>query len=307
MTNTTTLPDAYQEYLDALLGNGLLIASGVPGVYGRGHVFETVLNGINQSVSKAGQDQHAEIVSFPPVMSRKLIEGSGYLKTFPHLTGTVHSFFGNEHEHATMLTEVEAGEKWTAHYHTTDVVLAPASCYPVYPLATGTLPASGRTFDVQSYCFRHEPSGDPARLQTFRMHEYVRIGKPDDVRGFRDMWLERSLEMVRGWGLDVHPEVANDPFFGRGGKILATSQRDQELKFELAVPICSVERPTAVVSCNYHQDHFAQKFNIKTSDGEPAHTACVGFGLERITLALFKTHGFRPATWPVEVRHNLGL
>jgi hypothetical protein len=35
-------------------------------------------------------------------------------------------------------------------------------------------------------------------------------------------------------------DVANDPFFGRAGRIMASSQRDQGLKFELLVPIESV-------------------------------------------------------------------
>jgi hypothetical protein len=29
-----------------------------------------------------------------------------------------------------------------------------------------------------------------------------------------------------------------------------------------------------------------------------SHTACVGFGMERIALALFKHLGCDPATWP---------
>jgi hypothetical protein len=36
-----------------------------------------------------------------------------------------------------------------------------------------------------------------------------------------------------------------------------------------------------------------------------AHTACVGFGEERIVLALLRTHGFDPERWPVEVRKRL--
>ena len=48
-------------------------------------------------------------------------------------------------------------------------------------------------------------------------------------------------------------------------------------------------------------------FDIRTHDGEVAHSACVGFGLERVALALFKTHGFDLAKWPGEVRDVLGI
>ena len=87
--------------------------------------------------------------------------------------------------------------------------------------------------------------------------------------------------MLRDVQLPVKSDVANDPFFGRAGKMLAANQRDQALKFELLVPICSEEKPTALVSCNYHEDHFGHVFDIKLTTGGPAHTACVGFGLER--------------------------
>jgi hypothetical protein len=44
------------------------------------------------------------------------------------------------------------------------------------------------------------------------------------------------------------------------------------------------------------------------SGGDPtAHTACLGFGLERITLALVKRHGLDQERWPATVREELGI
>ena len=40
--------------------------------------------------------------------------------------------------------------------------------------------------------------------------------------------------------------------------------------------------------------------------GALAHTACLGFGMERVCMALFKTHGCVPAEWPKNVRELLG-
>jgi len=85
------------------------------------------------------------------------------------------------------------------------------------------------------------------------------------------------------------------------------ADHEQALKFELVIPICSEEKPTAIGSCNYHLDHFGISFDILQADGKPAHTACIGFGLERIALALLKTHGFDPARWPHEVRQRLAM
>ncbi len=134
------------------------------------------------------------------------------------------------------------------------------------------------------------------------MREFIRAGTTEQVVPWRDMWLQRGLDILGSLGLPVSSDVAADPFFGRGGKMRALSQKDQKLKFEILVPVISATDLTAVASFNYHQDHFASAFGIKTAAGEIAHTACMGFGMERITLALFKTHGFDPQQWPATVR-----
>lgn len=308
VTNSaTSVESARREYLEDLLVHGVITSTGVAGVYGKSGVFERVLSGFDRYVTESGLDQGAEVFRFPPVLNRADFEKSDYLKSFPHLIGTVHGFRGNERDHGDMLNMLQAGSDWTSHFHSTDLVLTPAACYPLYPMAAGKLPENGRLFDVQSYCFRYEPSDDPARMQVFRQREYVRIGSPECVSRFRDLWLERGQVMLRAVGLDVQAVVANDPFFGRGGAMLAASQVEQALKFELVVPVASRDTLTAAVSCNYHQDHFGVAFGITSQDGSAAHTACVGFGLERITLALFKAHGFETKRWPATVRTTLGL
>ena len=54
-----------------------------------------------------------------------------------------------------------------------------------------------------SYVFRHEPSGDPARLQMFHQREIVRIGEPEAVLEWRDAWRDRAVELLRSVGLDA--------------------------------------------------------------------------------------------------------
>jgi seryl-tRNA synthetase len=158
-----------------------------------------------------------------------------------------------------------------------------------------------------SWCYRHEPSDDPARLQSFRMREYVRIGRPEDVLAFRQRWLDQAPAIGAALGLPAVTDLANDPFFGRTGKLKADSQREQGLKFELLIPVGSVEKPTACMSFNYHQDLFGTLCGLTLPDGSTAHTGCVGFGMERLVMALFRHHGFAPATWPTAVRATLGL
>ena len=95
------------------------------------------------------------------------------------------------------------------------------------------------------------------------------------------------------------------PSSGRAGRVLAESQRQQALKFEMLIPVNSRENPTACISFNYHLDHFGQTWDLRLPDGAAAHSACVGFGLERLTLALFRHHGFDLSAWPQTARDTL--
>jgi seryl-tRNA synthetase len=298
---------AYEAYRDELVAAGLLIPLGVRGVFGRSGTFEHVIDGFDALVTKHGRALNPVVMRFPPVFARSNYEKIDHINNFPDLMGSVHTFTGDDKAHRAMLSKFTAKEDWSRDLNASQVMMTPAICYPLYPTVAGKLPEGGLRVDLQGYAFRHEPSDDPARMQIFRMHEYVRIGTPDEALEHRQYWLDKTQEVFRSVGLDVEAVVANDPFFGRGGKVQKAIQREQALKFELVIPICSEDKPTAIGSCNYHLDHFGSVFDIKTADGAVAHSACVGFGLERIALALFKKHGFRLEAWPREVRDVLAL
>jgi hypothetical protein len=70
-------------------------------------------------------------------------------------------------------------------------------------------------------------------------------------------------------------------------------------------PIYSADAPTAIGSANCHRDHFGATFDITTADGEVAHSACFGVGVDRMALALLRRHGFDPDSWPSAVRSQL--
>ncbi|WP_288429251.1 amino acid--[acyl-carrier-protein] ligase [uncultured Agrobacterium sp.] len=299
--------DMQTSFLDRLFDKGLLIDTGVDGLYGRSGQFEDVITAFERLIDKVGGGDKAEAIRFPPGINRAYFEKSGYMKSFPQLAGTVHSFCGCELDHVSLIKSMDEGTDWTKDQKITDIVLTPAACYPLYPTIAkrGNLPENGGLYDIQSYCFRHEPSKDPARQQLFRMREYVRMGTESDVTEFRQIWMDRGVEMMEKVGLEVKIDIANDPFFGRAGRMLVNNQRDQNLKFELLIPVTSTTNLTACMSFNYHQDSFGTKWGLNLADGEVAHTACVGFGLERIALALFAKHGLDVDQWPQPVRETL--
>jgi seryl-tRNA synthetase len=293
------------DFRAELLASGLLVESSVDGLYGRSGTFEKVVRGIDDLVTSAGADQHAAVLHFPAVMPRLVLERSGYLRSFPDLPGSVSVFEGDDDLHVGLLERLERGENWTELLTASDVALCSAACHPLYPQCSGRLPAGGRRFEVFGHCFRHEPSLDPARMQAFRMHEFVYLGEPDAAVAHRDLWLERSADLLSGLGLAVETVVANDPFFGRPGRMLASNQRAEMLKYEVVCTIHHDAHPTAISSSNYHLDHFGIGFGIESANGDVAHSACVGFGVERITLALLGAHGLDPDAWPLAVRSRL--
>jgi seryl-tRNA synthetase len=294
-------------FRDELLTHGHLLASGVPGLYGRGAVFEDVRARVDALISSVASADAPESLRFPPLLPREQLETIGYLHSFPQLAGSVFSFDGDEDAALRQAELADRHEEWSEYQQMTELVLVPAACYPVYPAiaARGPLPEGGIVVDAGGgWVFRHEPSEDPARMQMFHQREIVRLGAPADVLAWRDAWSQRGLELLARLGLDAERDRASDPFFGRTGRMLAANQRQQELKFELLVQIAGDE-PTAVASFNYHQEHFASKFALTLADGASAHTACLGFGQERIVLALLRNHGLDPGAWPQAVRGEL--
>ena len=293
-------------FLEDLVAAGLLHPTILPGVYGRGGVFEDVLLGFDALVTRETAGDGADVVRFPPVMPRDSLETTGYLGSFPNLAGSVFSFSGSEDEALELGARAARHDDWSELQTMSDVALIPAACYPVYPwiAAAGRLPEGGRLIDICCYCFRNEPSQDPARMQSFRQREHVRIDTPETVAAWHRSWIERGGRILASVGLETDAMPANDPFFGRAGRMLKANQREQNLKWERVYPI-AMDQPTAIMSINYHQDHFGRDFGIRTAEGELAHSACFGFGLERIALALFRRHGLDVTAWPAEVRHRL--
>lgn len=311
MTDRSTVSDLDQArwaFHEELLDAGLLREAGSPGLYARSGVFEDVLTGLDSALTASMSSLGAERLRFPPVFARAEFERTDYIVSFPDLAATINVFSGSDQDHAKLVAARANGAEWDSWMAPSETVMVPAACHPLYERLTGTLPAGGLIYDIAGTCFRHEPSIDPMRMQSFRQHEYVYIGEKEKARAFRESVVARYLELLLGLGLDVSTVAANDPFFGRAGRMLARTQLADELKVEFVVPIYgALEESTAIGSGNLHNDHFGATFGIQTSDGAVANSACVGMGLERVTLSLFRTHGMVPARWGSDIRSQLGL
>jgi seryl-tRNA synthetase len=263
--------------------NGL-IRTDAPGVHVLDDALERTVVAVRQLVDTMAAKEGFHPLSVPPVIARSILEKTGYAEAFPQLLGSV---FGLE-------------ERGTGKLVPTDVVVLPAACYHVYPALSGATLTGPARYVAHGTCYRHESTLEQGRLRSFRMSELVFVGAAEETIAWRERWLHRTEQLFRDLGLEVVVEVASDPFFGPGQRWLRATQREQQLKFELIAPVGEGMRQ-AIASCNYHKDHFGEKFEITTA-GQAAHTSCVGFGLERVAMALTHAHGPDRKRWPDAVR-----
>lgn len=127
-----TAPQA-ADPLDHLAG-ALFHPMGSDGVYARTALYEGIVEQLAELITR-NREAGTEVMRFPPVMSRSQLEKSGYLKSFPNLLGCVCGLHGTERDINAAVSRFDAGGDWTSSLSPADLVLSPAACYPVYPIA----------------------------------------------------------------------------------------------------------------------------------------------------------------------------
>jgi hypothetical protein len=191
------------------------------------------------------RDARAEVLRFPPVMSRRQLERSGYLKSFPNLLGCVCALHGSEAAIRSAADRYESGGDWTTSLGASDLVLSPppAIRFIRWSRPAGRIPAGGLIFDVGGGLLPPRALALTRSAPVFRMREFVRIGQPEEITAFREAWMTRARQLAEELALPYSIDVANDPFFGRVGQIMAVSQIQQALKFELLIPYHANAKP----------------------------------------------------------------
>ena len=141
------------------------------------------------------------------------------------------------------------------------------------------------------------------RLYDFSMQEVIFLGRGEEVLAKRQASIDRTTALFdEPLGVAYEIRTATYPFFIDSYAPQVTFQKAFELKFEARALLPYKQKTFAVGSFNYHQDLFGRAFDIQDGNGEPLHSGCVGFGLERIALMVFAQFGLDPANgqrrWP---------
>lgn len=293
------------DFMSRLISAGHVIPTHAPGVIGRSRGFEEVVSGLSRSVRlRIEDDAPVEFVAFPSINAQVVVENTGYAEHFPELVGAVWVHPADEfgRDNAADPATTEDGH-WSGRLRNSGMMLMSSACHPIYGMLAHHRIHHPRRFDLVGQCFRYEPSDDPARLVTFRMHEQVMVAAPDQARQHVEAWRQKLTELCARLGLDTRVQNADDPFYAWDAP---EDLSDAPLKHELMVPI-SGDEPTAIASLNAHLDHFGRRFSIHLPDGRSAHSSCAVLGLERTALALLARHGMNIDRWPGDVQSVLGL
>lgn len=289
------------------LRSGELVEFG-PGRYGLGPRLTGLVRRLDDLCLEFAAEMHASPRQFPSLIGGDAMDACRYIRSFPHSLCLV----SHLREDLDRIEAFAREARWTddrlavpsGSLDDVRVLLAPSVCFHAYAALANAQLAGPLTFTAAGRCFRYE-SGNLSgleRLWDFTMREVVFVGTADDVPARRDESIGRVVRLLERIGLQFTVETASDPFFIDGFGVQTTFQKLFDLKFEILAPLPYAGRSLAVGSLNYHQDFFGRAFDIRTADGAAAHTGCVGFGLERLALAVAAQHGIDPGRWPEVLR-----
>ncbi|MGC4813666.1 hypothetical protein ACLQ29_24315 [Micromonospora sp. DT228] len=277
--------------------------------------FTDVLEALDRQLSSIATD-HFQAVEYryPTLIKTSALRLGNYLRSFPQLIMYAGRLTSDLENYRRFLDEIDEGADadrlLTRHGEHSGYCLPPTMCFHTYHQLSGTTLAdddSVITSRGQSFRFESRYQRSLERLWDFTIREIVFLGDEHAVTQRRERFLHEAGELVADLGLAGLVESADDPFFGdREVARRGLAQRLRRLKYELRLP-AEDGRTMSAASFNLHGTMFGEAYDIRLPSGQKAHTACVGFGLERFTFALFCQHGADPAAWPEHVRDRLVL
>jgi len=293
--------------MDELTAQGLLIET-APGVYRDGLEMAHIRQALLAKLRSLFDPVDASI-SVPPVVPLEVVRRAGYVIAFPHLLGLVGGFDGSVRDFATTIAPTASSPSsespaWAAPFDDPLFAMTPAACHGVYDLVPTPVGPNGFKATAVATCFRNERSSELGRFRSFQMFECVQIGSETVVEAF----IATGRSVITGFfsaiGIDDEWEAAVDPFFLGDG--VASVKTADAPKHELLTPLVLGQERVAISSVNYHQEHFASAFDLSSEIGTTV-SACLGVGIERLTLALFGRYGPDSADWPSAVSTAVGL
>jgi seryl-tRNA synthetase len=313
-TRSRTAPRALERGVyRELLKRGWVVELGRGQVALNGPALNT-LRAVDRECTRMGIEQFgAREEVYPTLIPAKTLGRCGYFSSFPQSVSMVthlsedYDLIEEFRQANVETTDLTVPRKEA--FSTPEACLSPAVCYHCYRSLEGQkLEGGPRVVTTCGKCFRYESTNITGldRLWDFTMREVIFVGSESEVSSRRERGIEKVQAQLDRWDLEATIETANDPFFSAAYATKTYYQVRSDLKFECRLTIepgaQGEARTLACGSFNLHENFFGKTFSITASDGQPAFTGCVAWGLERWVLACFTQHGFEPSSWPEAVR-----
>lgn len=217
---------------------------------------------------------------FPPLMRVQDLVRFDYFRNFPQLPLAV-TRIRSECLHDVARRDGEMQTIASSDLEAAGYALPSAACYNIYIHLSGTVLPAARYVTTVANCFRNEKAYDDLRrLWGFTMREIVCIGSREEVQSHLVRFKERIARFGDHLGLGLAIETGSDPFYEpQSGRALMQQLFPQKEEFVY-------QGSVAIGSVNFHRNFFGERCDIRTSDGQPAFTGCVAFGIERWLYAL---------------------
>jgi len=270
-----------------------------------------VFRGIDDLFRGWAETQAADEEFFPVSVRTESLAKAGYFNSFSQ-----HAYFVSpltlsveaiESAQSGEIFDAEADASVKQHLQTPEWVLSPTVCHHCFESRSGRTESSQQTVTALNQCSRYEvhDTGGLQRLRHYWMREIIYF-RPNakDVQSALDDILKVTTDYLRKWGISFRVSSASDPFFLDSGSSKRLFQTSFLLKRELQLPVEG--KHIACASFNNHQESLTGAFEISAEEGSVA-SGCVGWGYDRLILALFSQLGPNVDQWPEAVRSDLNL
>lgn len=265
--------------------------------------------GLDRVFAESARELGAGDAHLPALLGIETLVRSGYLTDNAHLGNYVFHLHEDRDLRARFakVAGPNGGEIDFARLDTSadrpEAVLTPAACQPVFPALAGRRLDEPVRLTGYTRCYRYESGATKGlqRSREFGVREIVFVGSEQQTAGFRAELLTVCRSLLERFGLRGKVVTASDPFFIDTSARYRAFQLSFELKHEVQLEL-GQSPPVAAASVNHHGDHFARAWDIGMSDDEVAHSACMGFGIDRWCLGIFSQFGFEVNDWPRSLR-----
>ncbi|MEM9059729.1 MAG: hypothetical protein AAGD13_04635 [Pseudomonadota bacterium] len=249
---------------------------------------------------------------FPSFIDHETLQKCGYIESHPNAVSFVASVVEDfdKLEAYRLANSCGAGPAMPPNpdIHHAGMCLNPAACLPAYPTLQGKqIGPEGHIISWLGRVFRYESRNISGldRLYEFNVREIVFVGSEEFVAERRERALPLVVSLAETLDLDMSLQSATDPFFATVSAAKKFFQQAHDVKNEILLSTLKPDGSKKLLaggSVNMHGTFFGERFDITTEDGSPAHTGCIGLGIERWVVTAFTQHGFDPDRWPERVR-----